>query len=88
MKDLENIRAQLRNFIEQRFSLISESKINFNDQDNIFHLGIVNSMFAMQLLKQVENIANIRCSREELKMENFCCIDKMMYLITRKLSNV
>lgn len=56
------------------------------DDDNIFAMGIVNSLFAMQLVIFVEQEFNIAITNEELDIDNFSTINAMCSLIEKKLN--
>jgi acyl carrier protein len=53
-----------------------------NDQD-IFALGYVNSLFAMELVLFLEKEMGLRIPNEELRMDNFRTIDAMVALMDR-----
>jgi methoxymalonate biosynthesis acyl carrier protein len=54
------------------------------DQD-IFALGLVNSLFAMQLVNFVETEFGISVEQEDLEIENFNTVNAIADLIYRKL---
>ena len=54
-----------------------------NDED-IFQAGIVNSMFAMQLVLFIETEFKFRIEDEDLELDNFRTINAMMGLIEKK----
>lgn len=76
---------KIREFIDSHFFKLTGEKIDILDSDNIFKLGIVNSMFAMQLVKFLEKEFNVCFSGEELNVNNFCCIQNMVSLLEKKL---
>ena len=54
-----------------------------NDED-IFQAGIVNSMFAMQLVLFIETEFKFRIEDEDLELDNFRTINAMIGLIEKK----
>ena len=56
------------------------------DQD-IFALGLVNSLFAMQLVNFVETEFGISVEQEDLEIENFNTVNAIADLVYRKLGH-
>jgi methoxymalonate biosynthesis acyl carrier protein len=56
----------------------------FKDQDNLFEAGLVNSMFAMQLILFIEKEFGLTVASDELELRNFSSIDAMCAFITGK----
>lgn len=54
------------------------------DQDDIFGLGFVNSLFAMQLVTFVESQFQIRVDNEDLDINNFRSVDAIVGFVARK----
>ncbi len=54
-----------------------------HDED-IFNLGFVNSMFAMQLVTFVEQTFDITIENEDLELDNFRSILALAKLVARK----
>ncbi len=59
---------------------------NLKDDEDIFALGVVNSLFAMQLVAFVEREFQITIDNEDLDLDNFRSINAMTSLVTRKQS--
>ncbi len=57
-----------------------------DDDENIFALGVVNSLFAMQLVLLVEKEFNVAIESEDLDFDNFRSINAMTLLIDRKVN--
>ncbi len=57
---------------------------DLRDDDDIFALGFVNSLLAMQLVMFVEKEFEIRIENEDLDFENFRSINSIASLIDRK----
>lgn len=65
-------KQNIRNFLE---NFISEE--DFSDEDDIFELGLVSSLMAMQLVLFVEKSLNTRVESEDLDLDNFRSIARM-----------
>ena len=72
----ENIRECLGRFID-------ESSVA--DDDNIFESGLVNSLFAMQLVSFIEEEFEISIENEELDLDNFKDVNSIAALVSSKL---
>ena len=57
------------------------------DTDDIFALGFVNSLFAMQLVLFVEQTFHITVADEDLDLDNFRSISAIADFVTRKQEN-
>ncbi|MCR3760590.1 acyl carrier protein [Clostridium felsineum] len=78
-----DIKQKLRNFFG-KFMDMTE----VNDDDNIFEKGLVNSLFAMQLVSFVEKEFEVTINNDELDLENFKNINSIENLLNSKLKNV
>jgi acyl carrier protein len=58
-----------------------------DDTDNIFAKGLVNSLFAMQLVMFVENTFNLHVENEELDLVNFNSVDAIAEFVNIKLKD-
>lgn len=74
--DAEQIHKTILTFIEGRFPEISLAV----DQD-IFALGFVNSLFAMELVLFIEEAFGFRIPNEALRLENFRTVEAMSAVI-------
>jgi acyl carrier protein len=72
----EKIREFLRSFIDES---------NIADDDNIFETGLVNSLFAMQLVSFIEKNFEISIENYELDIDNFKDINSIVALVNSKL---
>ncbi|MET8116958.1 acyl carrier protein [Streptomyces prasinus] len=59
---------------------------DLGDDDDIFELGFVSSMFAMQLVSFVEHEFGITVENEDLELEHFRSVGALDAFVTRKLS--
>jgi methoxymalonate biosynthesis acyl carrier protein len=60
------------------------SNHEFQEDEDIFALGFVNSLFAMQLVIFVEKEFSIAVENEDLDFENFRTINAIAQLVERK----
>ena len=58
------------------------------DHDDIFARGLVNSLFALQLVDYIQNEFHLTVENEDLDLDNFSSIDAMVAFVGRKLSSV
>jgi methoxymalonate biosynthesis acyl carrier protein len=68
--------AQIRDFIVGRYPQSSIS-----DDDDIFSLGFVNSLFAMELVIFIESTFEISIPNTALKIDNFRSVNAMSNLV-------
>ena len=79
------LKTQIRSFLEDNL-ITFDDEVIFSDSDNIFKLGLVNSLFAMKLLNFIEGEFNITVDHEDMNIENFSSIENIVALITSKYS--
>lgn len=72
------VAAQLLSFVEGRFP---QSRIEA-DQD-IFSLGYINSLFAMELVMFIEKTFSVTVPNDELRIDNFRSAEAMSALVER-----
>lgn len=73
----EKIREFLGRYFEER---------DVKDNDNIFELGLVNSLFAMQLVNFVEQEFDITVENEDLDLDNLKDINSILSLVESKMN--
>lgn len=71
-------RTELRTFLRTRFP-----EVEFTDEEDIFDLGFVNSLFAMELVMFIERTFGFDISNEELTLDNFRTVKAMADLVHR-----
>ena len=76
---MEDTKARIRAFLS-RYMRSHE----FSDGEDIFALGFVNSLFAMQLVMFVEREFNIKVESEDLELDNFRSVEAISGLVERK----
>jgi acyl carrier protein len=79
----DDARTAIRQFITGRFP-----QVTLSDEQDIFALGFVNSLFAMELVMFTEQTFGVRVPNDELRRENFRSVDSMVELIGRVAPNV
>lgn len=57
------------------------------DDDNIFELGLVNSLFAVQLVNFIEQEFDVVVDNDDLDIQNFKSVSAISALINSKLQN-
>jgi len=78
-----DIKEKVGDFIKS--NLISfDDELTFDDDDNIFESGFVDSLVAMQLVIFVEEAFNIQVTDEDLDLINFSTINQIVQFINRK----
>jgi methoxymalonate biosynthesis acyl carrier protein len=71
--------ATIAAFIHQRYP-----QVEFAHDEDIFSLGFVNSLFAMELVMFVEKTFGFTVPTEELRIDNFRTIDSIAALVRRQ----
>jgi acyl carrier protein len=54
------------------------------DDEDIFGSGLVNSLFAMELVTFLEGTFGFEVESEDLELDNFRTVDRMAALVARK----
>ena len=75
-----DVKNKIRGFLGKYFD---ESGVA--DDDNIFEIGLVNSLFAMQLVTFIEKEFEIGITNDELDLENFKSISAITSLVESKI---
>ena len=78
-KLMEEIKNKLRTFLNRFFR-----KQELGDNDDIFALGFVNSLFAMQLVMFLEKEFGLRVENEDLDINNFRSIQAIADFVSSK----
>lgn len=76
------IKEKIRNFIESNL-VVFEDEATFSDDDHIFQMGFVNSLFAMKLLAFIEQEFGITVSNEDLDISNFSSVTNITQYIEK-----
>ncbi|MBN3876731.1 MULTISPECIES: acyl carrier protein [unclassified Nostoc] len=80
---MNEIQAKIKNFLAKFFG-----NHDLQPDEDIFALGFVNSMFAMQLVLFVEQEFQIIIENDDLELENFRTINSIVNLIERKTTTL
>jgi len=80
---MDESKQRIRGFISRHFR-----NHDWRDDEDIFALGFVNSLFAMQLVLFVESEFGVRVDNEDLDIENFRSINAIAALVERKATAV
>jgi len=75
----DTVKAMTRAFIAKFFP-----HHDLKDDEDIFALGFVNSLFALQLVMFVEKKFNMTVEDDDLNIDNFRAIDAIAALVMRK----
>lgn len=73
------VKSAIREFLSKAFK-----NYDLEDDEDIFALGFVNSLFAMQLVLFVEKSFHITVENEDLELDNFRTIEALTNLVVRK----
>ena len=73
------IETKIRAFFSKHFNTE-----NLSDEDDIFALGFVNSLFAMQLVMFVESDFQLTVENEDLELDNFRTVQALTTFIKSK----
>lgn len=76
-------REKIREFIESNHDVF-EDEAHFSDSDNIFELGIVNSLFTVRIIKFVQEEFDIEMLDEDMEIDNFNSVDNILNFIRYK----
>jgi methoxymalonate biosynthesis acyl carrier protein len=76
-KDESGIRETVRRFI------LGSVHVAIDDDDNLFEAGIVNSLFAIQLMTFIEKTFGIEVQMDDLDIENFKSLNATTRFIVR-----
>jgi methoxymalonate biosynthesis acyl carrier protein len=76
---MEDVHTKIQAFIAKFFQ-----HIELQDDEDIFALGFINSLFAMQLVLFVESEFGINVENEDLDLDNFRTLNAIAHFIERK----
>jgi methoxymalonate biosynthesis acyl carrier protein len=84
---LTSVNAEKENGIKEtvkRFILSSITFTHLDDDDNLFESGIVNSLFAVQLMTFIEKTFSIEVGMDDLDIENFKSLNATTAFVLKK----
>ncbi|WP_340158359.1 acyl carrier protein [uncultured Maribacter sp.] len=76
---MDNIKKTVKNFFYQFID-----DVEFEDDEDFFESGLVNSLFAMQLVLFIEKTFDIELVGEDLDIKNMNTINAIIELVNRK----
>lgn len=76
-------KSSIKEFLQKRLG----SGVLFTDEDDIFKLGLVNSLFALELVVFLENKFNIQVENQDLDLRNFNSLNNLEQFIQKKKQN-
>lgn len=80
------MKEHVRKLIESNL-LILDDDVEFTDDDNLFEMGFVNSLFAMKLLNFIESEYSITIKNEDIDVNNFNSVNNIIRLIKKYKDN-
>ena len=81
-QSIQSTKDRIKNFILESINIP-----NLQDDDNLFESGIVNSLFAIQLMTFLEKTFNIEVTMDDLSMDNFESVNAASLFVERKQGN-
>ena len=79
---MQKHKAKVRSYIEQNL-MFADEVVRFQDSDNIFESGFVDSLFAVQLIDYISQEFSIEVLDDDLEIENFSSVQNICNLIDR-----
>lgn len=76
---MKDVKGRIRLFLKKYFK-----GHEIDENDDIFSLGFVNSLFAMQLVMFLEKEFSITIENEDLDLDHFRTISQMEQLVLKK----
>lgn len=77
----DEIRLRVRSFLSEHLR-----NDGIPDDEDLFGSGLVNSLFAMQVVLFVEKTFGLTVENDDLDIDNFRSIDALVALVGRKLA--
>lgn len=77
------LHEQIREFILANL-VVFDDDVDFTNDDNIFELGFVNSLFAMKLVTFIESEFHLTIESDEMEISNFNTINNIVNFIQSK----
>lgn len=80
---MNEVQAKIKTFLTKFFD-----NYDLQPDEDIFALGFINSLFAMQLVLFVEKEFQITIANEDLEFENFRTMNSITNLVERKTAAI
>ena len=77
--DEKNIKETITDFIFSSITIV-----DLDDDDNLFETGIINSLFAIQLMTFIEKSFGVEVTMDDLDIENFKSINATTSFVMKK----
>lgn len=74
----DTVKSQILNFVRGRYP-----QADIDESQDIFSLGFVNSLFAMELVMFIEKTFSVTIPNDELRIDNFRTANSMTELVAR-----
>lgn len=74
---------QIRTFINQNLTVYDDD-LRWSDDDNIFELGYVDSVFAIQLVSFLEQTFALHVQDDDLDVDNFSSVNRIVTFLKSK----
>ncbi len=74
---------KIRDYVKKNLT-VYEDEQTLGDDDDIFTLGFVDSIFAIQLVCFIEETFNIKVGDADLDIDNFSSVNRIVTFVNRK----
>jgi len=81
--DPDKLKETIRTFVQASVNIDG-----LGNDENLFESGIVNSLFAVQLMTFIERTFAIEVGMDDLDIENFKSVDAMAAFVEKKCRSV
>jgi methoxymalonate biosynthesis acyl carrier protein len=85
-EELDALRRQIRTYVQAHVNV--DEEVDLKDEDNIFRLGYVSSLFAMRLLAFIEKVGGMVLADDDIALPNFSSVDAMVKLVAKYRSGI
>lgn len=83
---MDTIEKTIKEFIYKNL-VIFEDEVDLSNDDNIFELGFVNSLFIIKLVDFIEKSYSIEVEPEDVSISDFNSVDRIRAFIESKKDN-
>lgn len=80
---MECVKEKIKKYIDDNL-IVSDDEAVFQDDDNIFAKGFVNSLFAMKILNYIEGEFDITVENDDMDISNFNTVNNIVSFVTKK----
>jgi methoxymalonate biosynthesis acyl carrier protein len=74
------VKSTVKDFLQKRIG----EDVTFATNDDIFELGLVNSLFALELVVFLENTFQLTVENDDLDLMNFSSVENIEKFVLRK----